>query len=83
MPSAISDYTTFAYLADVFVLEPHRGRALAQWLVETALGHPRLQGLRSWHLRTRDAHDFHRRLGFVPVTDNSAMRRPGSRSTPR
>lgn len=78
----VSDYTTYAYLADVFVLEEHRGRGLGKWLVETVLRHPRLQGLRSWNLKTRDAQGLYRQLGFESITDSSAMRRPGSLPAP-
>ncbi|MEA2574421.1 MAG: hypothetical protein QOH93_1719, partial [Chloroflexia bacterium] len=42
----ITDYATFAWLADVFILEAYRGRGLAVWLVETVLSHPELQGLK-------------------------------------
>ena len=42
----VTDYATFAYLADVFVLEPHRGRGLGKWMLEVVLAHPELQGLR-------------------------------------
>jgi GNAT superfamily N-acetyltransferase len=59
-----SDRATFAYLADVFVLEEHRGRGLGKWLVETVLSHPELQGLRRWMLATADAHDLYRGYGF-------------------
>ena len=51
----ITDYTSFAYLADVFVLDAYRGRGLALWLMETILAHPELQDLRRWLLATRDA----------------------------
>ena len=44
----VTDRATFAYLADVFVLETHRGRGLGKWLIETILSHPDLQGLRRW-----------------------------------
>lgn len=44
----VTDYAVFAYVADVFVLESHRGRGLGTWLVETVLGCPELQGLRRW-----------------------------------
>jgi GNAT superfamily N-acetyltransferase len=61
---AVTDAATFAWLADVFVLEPHRGRGLGVWLVETVLAHPGLQGLRRILLATADAHELYRRLGF-------------------
>ena len=60
----VTDYATFGYLADVFVLEPHRGRGLAAWLVRTILGHPDLQGFRRWSLTTRDAHRVYAKSGF-------------------
>jgi GNAT superfamily N-acetyltransferase len=60
----VSDFATFAYLADVFVLDSHRGRGLSKWLMEVIMGHPRLQGLRRWSLATRDAHGLYARYGF-------------------
>ncbi|MEO8448241.1 MAG: GNAT family N-acetyltransferase [Gemmatimonadota bacterium] len=65
---AISDRTTFGYLADVFVLEPHRGRGLAKWMVRTILADPELHGFRRWLLATRDAHAIYAACGFVPLT---------------
>jgi GNAT superfamily N-acetyltransferase len=62
----VSDYATFAYLADVFVLESHRGRGLGAWIVGCAMAHPDLGGLRVWRLATRDAHGLYRRFGFGP-----------------
>ncbi|MEA2240427.1 MAG: hypothetical protein QOC81_5151 [Thermoanaerobaculia bacterium] len=63
----ISDCATFAYLADVFVLESHRGRGLGKVLMEAILAHPSLQGLRRWLLATRDAHKLYAQYGFVPL----------------
>ncbi|HEX9989821.1 MAG TPA: GNAT family N-acetyltransferase [Chloroflexia bacterium] len=63
----ITDRATFAYLADVFILESHRGRGLSKWLVECILAHPDLQGLRRWLLATRDAHGLYSKSGFVPL----------------
>lgn len=60
----ITDYATFAYLADVFVLEGARGAGLGKWLVATIISHPELQGLRRWMLATRDAHGLYRMVGF-------------------
>lgn len=63
----ITDGATFAYLADVFVLESHRGRGLAAWLMESILAHPDLQNLRRWMLLTRDAHPLYRKVGFTDL----------------
>ena len=63
----ISDCATFAYLADVFVVESHRGRGLGKTLMASILAHSSLQGLRRWLLATRDAHDLYARFGFVPL----------------
>ena len=63
----ISDYTTFAYLCDVYVLEAHRGRGLSKAAVQLVLGHPRLQGLRRMQLVTQDAQGLYSRFGFTPV----------------
>lgn len=62
---AITDRATYAYVADVFVLDSHRGRGLGVWLMECVMAHPDLQGLRRWSLVTRDAHGLYRRFGFV------------------
>jgi GNAT superfamily N-acetyltransferase len=63
----ITDSATFAYLADVFILEPYRGRGLAKFLMQSILKHPQLQGLRRWVLATRDAHSLYRKFGFMPL----------------
>jgi GNAT superfamily N-acetyltransferase len=63
----VTDRATFAYLADVFVLESHRGRGLSKWLMETVIAHPDVQGLRRWVLATRDAHGLYARYGFTPL----------------
>ena len=60
----ISDFATFAYVGDVFVLDSHRGRGLSKWLMEVIRAHPDLQGLRRWSLATRDAHGLYARFGF-------------------
>ncbi len=63
----VSDYTTFAWLCDVFVHEDYRGRGLGKWLLETVHSHPDLQGLRRWMLATRDAHGLYSQYGWVPL----------------
>lgn len=63
----ISDYTTFAYLADVFVLQEFRGQGLAKWLMQCIMEHAELSGLRRWLLVTRDAHSLYEKFGFKPL----------------
>jgi len=65
----VTDRATFAYLADVFVLEPHRGRGLSRALMELILAHPQVQGLRRWLLATRDAHGLYRKFGFSELAN--------------
>ncbi|WP_422018043.1 GNAT family N-acetyltransferase [Roseateles sp.] len=76
----VTDRTTFAYLCDVYVLEDHRGQGLADWMVQSLLAHPDLQGLRRFMLFTRDAHPLYARYGFKPLaTPDRGMEvvRPG------
>ena len=63
----ISDYATFAYLADVFILEEYRGRGLSKQLMDAIMAHPDLQGLRKFLLATRDAHGLYAQYGFKPL----------------
>jgi GNAT superfamily N-acetyltransferase len=63
----VTDHATFAYLADVFILETHQGHGLGKWLVQTILEHPDLQGLRRWILATRDAHGLYAQFGFAAL----------------
>lgn len=65
----LSDTTRFAYLADVYVDAPHRGKGLAKAIVTFALHHPLLAAVDKWCLRTRDAHGVYQSLGFQPITD--------------
>jgi GNAT superfamily N-acetyltransferase len=60
----VSDFATFAYIGDVFVLSEFRGRGLSKWLMEAMIGHPQLQGLRRWVLATKDAHGLYSQFGF-------------------
>lgn len=63
----VTDYATFAWVADVFVLPEHRGRGLSKWLMEVILAHPELQGFRRWVLATKDAHSLYARFGFIEL----------------
>ena len=63
----ITDRATFAYIADVFVLPSHRGRGVSKAIMAAIAAHPELQGLRRWHLVTRDAHALYAQFGFEPL----------------
>jgi GNAT superfamily N-acetyltransferase len=71
----VTDRAVFAYLADVFVFEEHRGRGLGVWLVETVLSHPDLQGMRRIVLGTKDAHELYSRFDFKPADSEVLMTR--------
>jgi uncharacterized protein len=72
----ISDYATFAYLADVFVIKEYRGHGLSKELMDAVTSHPHLQGLRLWTLRTADAHELYKKYGFTaPVRPERQMER--------
>jgi GNAT superfamily N-acetyltransferase len=60
----VTDYTTFAYLGDVFVLDAWRGKGLGKWLMSTVMDHPDLYGLRRWLLVTKDMHKLYKKYGF-------------------
>jgi N-acetylglutamate synthase-like GNAT family acetyltransferase len=63
----ISDYATFAYLCDVYILETHRQRGLSKAVLRFIVAHPRLQNLRRFHLITADAHGLYAQFGFTPI----------------
>ena len=63
----VTDKATFAYLADVFILEPHRGKGLSKRLMRLLVAHPDLQGLRRFMLATKDAHGLYKQFGFTEL----------------
>jgi GNAT superfamily N-acetyltransferase len=63
----VTDYATFAWLADVFVLPEFQGQGLGTWLIGAIVAHPRLQGLRRWVLATKDAHGLYAQFGFTEL----------------
>lgn len=65
----ITDSATFAYLADVYILEEHRGKGLSKKLMENIIDHPLLQGLRRMVLATYDAHTLYEKFGFKPLNN--------------
>jgi GNAT superfamily N-acetyltransferase len=76
----VTDYTSFAWLCDVFVLEAHRKKGISKWMMQFIMNHPNLQGFRSWFLGTKDAHQLYAQFGFKPLEDPTrfmAIRKPG------
>ena len=63
----VTDYATFAWVADVFVTPEHRGHGLSKWLMEVIIAHPHLQGFRRWVLATKDAHGLYEQFGFIKL----------------
>ena len=69
----VTDKATFAYLADVFVLEAHRGKGLAKRMMHVIAEHADLQGLRRFLLATADAHGLYSQFGFTGLANPSRM----------
>ena len=63
----ITDFASFAYLADVFILPEYRGHGLSKMLMKTIHEHPELQGLRRWMLATADAHGLYSQFDWKPL----------------
>ena len=66
---AVTDCATYAYIADVFILDRCRGLGLSKWLMSELIAHPDLQGLRRMTLATRDAHGLYEQFGFKPLAN--------------
>ncbi len=71
----VTDKATFAWLADVFVIDAHRGKGVSRLLMQAIVDHPDLQGLRRWLLATRDAHGLYEKFGFTSPPPGRLMER--------
>jgi GNAT superfamily N-acetyltransferase len=69
----ITDYAITAHIADVYILEPYRGRGLSKWLMSAILDHPELKMVRRFTLNTDDAHGLYAQFGFAPLRKPEAM----------
>lgn len=65
----ISDFSTIAYLGDVYIVEEYRGKGLSKWLMECIMNHADLQGLRRWILLTGDAHTLYTQFGWASIAN--------------
>ena len=82
----VTDYASFAWVCDVYVLEAHRGRGLSKAMLRAVMSHPRLQTVRRLTLATRDAHGLYAQFGFTPVAKPQSQmekRRPQPWQQPR
>ena len=75
----VTDYTTFAWVTDVFITPEQRGKGLSRFLMETMLMHPELRVIRRWLLGTDEAHGLYRKFGFVDLehTENYLTKHRG------
>jgi GNAT superfamily N-acetyltransferase len=65
----VTNYVTFAWLCDVFIIESHRGQGIGKWLLEYIASYPDLKGLHRFVLATRDAHEFYKNFGFENLSN--------------
>jgi len=73
MARAITDGVYHAYIYDLFVFEPYRGRGLSRILLQGMFQHPQLKDVKGWMLSTRDAHGLYEKYGFAPVDPQRVM----------
>jgi len=79
----VTDFTIFAYLMDVFVLEEHRKRGLGKQLIDFIINDPVFQDVRFWRLDTDDAHELYRKYGFKePAFPEKIMEKRNATSKP-
>ena len=72
----VTDYTIFAYLMDLFVLEKYRKQGVGKQLMDAIVNHPMLQDIRFWRLDTKDAHGLYQQYGFQnPIFPEKIMER--------
>jgi GNAT superfamily N-acetyltransferase len=71
----VTDYGRFAYLCDVFVLESHQGKGIAQWMIQALMDHDDVKTVGHWTLATKDAHSLYKKLGFEPANERYMMMR--------
>ena len=72
----VTDYATFMYLVDVFILEAHQGQGLGIWMMDVVINHPDMTGIRTWILKTADAHRLYEKFAFeVPSKPRTFMQR--------
>lgn len=63
----ISDFSTIAYLGDIYILDHYRGKGLSKKLMDAVMSHPDLQGLRRWVLLTSTADWLYEKYGFTKL----------------
>ncbi|GAA0711943.1 GNAT family N-acetyltransferase [Aquimarina litoralis] len=69
----LKDYTVFAYLMDVFIIENYRGNGYSKQLIKTIVEHSELQKVHRWMLATKDAHGLYKQFGFEELPDPNLM----------
>lgn len=65
----LTDYSRFAYLSDVFIIDEYKGKGLSIFMLKGILTDPKLKNIKKWMLATRDAHGLYKKLGFTPLKD--------------
>lgn len=69
----VSDFTIFAWIMDVFIIDEYRAKGLGKLLMANIMDHPRLQNLNRWGLNTKDAHGLYGQFGFKGISKPEQM----------
>ncbi len=65
----VTDFSTMAYLADVFIIEQFRGVGLGKFLMYCIMRYPEFEDIKRWLLLTQDAHGLYLQFGFQPIEE--------------
>lgn len=63
-----TDYTVFAYVMDVFILEAHQGKGYSKQLMKAISEEPKLKSCKVWMLKTSDAHGLYEQFGYTALS---------------
>lgn len=66
----VTDYSTFAWLCDVFIIPEYRGQGLSKWLIECVINDTEVKKVSRFLLATRDAHELYRKYGGYELLRN-------------
>lgn len=69
----ITDFSVFAWILDVFILQEYQSKGLGKFLIQEIMSHPDLIAIKRWGLGTNDAHGLYEKFGFKSLSNPEYM----------